>query len=134
MSNLNEKDILEVRRGEIKKMYQEFLEGEGKLPEGFLEPYNKMKPSGYIYRGTPFTEYLNQLRNKVDLLCNRSEISDWLFFDGTIEINAAVTIIADWVKRNRKEHSLLKEKCYIGNALYFPYIYIWAAKGYDCNE
>ncbi|MBR5595947.1 MAG: hypothetical protein IKW30_00890 [Lachnospiraceae bacterium] len=110
MSNLKEKDTKEALREEIKKIFQDFLAHEGKLPIGFSEPYNKISPSGYIYRGTPFHTYLNRIENKVDLLMNQSKISDWLYFDGTIEINTAVKMIVEWARLQKEEDKLLREK------------------------
>lgn len=105
----------DVRRAEIRTMFQEFLEGEGKLPAGFSEPYNKTSSSGYIYRGTPFDAYLDEIWKKVDSLKNRSGISEWVYFDGSIEINAAAERIADWVRLHREMKDRLREKCHIGN-------------------
>lgn len=119
MLDLKEKNRQDARREEISILFQEFLEGKGRLPAGFSERYNKTTSSGHIYRGTPFDAYLDEICDQVDSLKNRSGISDWLCFDGSIEINAAVAMIADWVRLHREENALLQAKCRVGNTTIF---------------
>lgn len=95
-----------AKRAEIKKIYQDFINGEGRLPEGFSEKYNKTLKDGFILHGTPFEEYLPT----VDALHDRTGISDWIYFDGHIEINAAIDRITDWVRRHREMNTYLKLK------------------------
>lgn len=106
-------------REEIRKHYQDFLERDGRLPEGFSEKYNQhmRSASQYIYRGTPFEEYLGKIRRKVDRLNDESGISDWLFWDGSSEIASAAEAILQWVKRHREENRFLHEKCKIGDTI-----------------
>lgn len=105
----------DARRAEIRAMFQEFLNGKGRLPAGFSEQYNKTTSSGHIYRGTPFDAYLDEIGKKVDLLKNQSGISEWIYFDGSIEINAAVAIITDWVRLHREMKDQLRGKRHVGN-------------------
>lgn len=108
-----------AEEAEIKKIYQDFIAGEGKLPEGFSHKYNTTTPSGYILPETPFKEYLDEIGEAVDLLNNRSGISDWIYFDGHIEINTAIEMITDWAGRHRKMHARLHEKgLYFINPIY----------------
>ena len=102
-------------RAEVRAMFQEFLDGDGRLPAGFSEQYKIVSSSGYVYCGTPFDSYLNEIWKKVDSLRNESGISEWISFDGSIEINAAVERITDWVRKHRKMKEQLQEKCRVGN-------------------
>ena len=106
---------IEAARAEIKTMFRAFLEGEGKLPEGFSAPYNRTTRYGYLLQGTPFEAYLDEIRKSVDSLRDETGISDWLHLDGSVEINAAAAAIADWANRHRNMNCLLQEKCHIGN-------------------
>lgn len=115
MKNKTSDELLSARRTEIKTMFQEFMDGPGRLPKGFSEPYNKHSSSGYTYCVTPFSSYLDEISSKVDSLNDRSGISDWLFFDGSAEINAAVWTISGWAKLQRQETELLHQKCHVGN-------------------
>lgn len=114
MFQSKEQEIADAR-AEIEKTFQDFMNGEGRLPEGFSDPYNRTTAYGFVLRGTPFDTYLNKIRNRVDALHNRSGISDWLYLDESVEINAAAAAISDWVKRHREMHDRLMEKCHIGN-------------------
>lgn len=102
-------------RAEIEKAFQVFLEGEGRLPEGFSERYNRTAPSGFVLHDTPFEAYLNQIRDRVDALHDRTGIADWLYLDESVEINAAAAAISDWAKRHREMNVLLREKSRVGN-------------------
>ena len=85
----------------MKKIHHDFINGEGRLPEGFSEKYNRTA-QGYIFHETPFKEYLDEIWTTIDALNDRTGISDWVYFDGRIEINAAIEMITDWVRRHRK--------------------------------
>lgn len=102
-------------RAEIEKTFQDFMNGEGRLPKGFSDPYHRTTASGLVLRGTPFDPYLNQIRNRVDALHDCSGISDWFYLDESVEINAAAAVISHWVKRHREMRDRLKEKCRIGH-------------------
>ena len=102
-------------RAEIKKIYKDFLDGEGRLPEGFSERYNKILPDGYIIRKTPFELYLKNIWKSVDKLRDESGISDWLYLDESVDINTAAAGICDWIKRHKEMNDLLSKKCQIGN-------------------
>lgn len=102
-------------RAEIEKTFQEFMEGEGRLPEGFSERYNRTIPSGLVLHETPFKAYLDMIWHSVDALHDKTGISDWLYLDESLEINAATQAISDWVKRHREMNALLKEKSHVGN-------------------
>ena len=110
-------------REEIRKHFKDFLEMDGRLPEGFSEKYNEHMPpdSPHIYRGfyrgTPFEEYLSKIHREVDQLRDESGISDWLFWDGSSEIASAAEVILQWLKRHREENRFLKEKCKIGDTV-----------------
>lgn len=100
-------------------MYADFMEGEGRLPQGLSEKYNKTSRCGAVIRGTPFDAYLDGIRQRVDSLNDRSGISLWLHMDKSAEINAAAAQISDWVKGHRKINGLLREKCHVGNTTVF---------------
>lgn len=100
----------QAERAEMKKFYQDFINGEGRLPEGFSEKYNRIIQSDYILRETPFEEYLDEIWITVDSLKNCTGISDWIYFDGHIEINAAIEMILDWARRHREMNAYLYEK------------------------
>ena len=98
---------------EIVKTIQDFTNGEGRLPEGFSEPYNTTYESnGFPAYGTPFDTYLNEIRSNVDDMDDMSGIKDWLYLDESVEINAAAAAISDWVERHFEMDGLLKEKCH----------------------
>ena len=105
----------DARRREITERFQKFLEAEGRLPEGFSEPYNRISASGQFVRETPFEAYLDTIWKQVDSLRDETGISDWLFLDETADINAAALSIAAWANRHKEETRLLREKCHIGN-------------------
>ena len=90
---------------EIDEIYKLFLEGEGRLPEGFSYRYE-------TWPGTPFSAYLRELQDGFYRLEDRSGISDWLYLDGSAEIKIAAAAICLWVKRNREMNSLVREKCH----------------------
>ena len=102
-------------RAEIEKTFQEFMEGEGRLPEGFSERYNRTTPYRLDLHLTPFEAYLDKIRHSVDALNDKTGISDWLYLDESLEINAATQAISDWAKRHREMNALLKEKSHVGN-------------------
>lgn len=97
-------------RAEIEKTFQDFMEGEGRLPEGFSERYNRTTSFGWVLRNTPFEAYLSKIRDCVDALHDRTGISDWLYMDESLEINAAAQAISDWAKRHREMNALLSKK------------------------
>lgn len=97
-------------QAEMKKIYQEFLDGDGRLPEGFSEKYNETIPSGYILHKTPFEEYLGEIGRTIDALHDSTGISDWIYFDGRIEINAAIEMITDWARRHREMNTHLRKR------------------------
>lgn len=100
--DIDHEQEITAERAEMLKMYQDFVNGEGRLPEGFSEKYNRTTQSGYVLHETPFKEYLDKIRIRIDSLKDRTGISDWIFFDGHIEINTAIEMITDWVRRHRK--------------------------------
>lgn len=96
-------------RAQIKAEYQAFLEGDGKLPRGFTQPYlePELLEHGIRY-GTPFRAYLDEIGNRVARLDDKSGISDWLCFDGSREIDQAAAELVRWCnlhRRFRLEHS-----------------------------
>lgn len=97
-------------RAEMEKMFQNFMEGDGRLPEGFSERYNRTIPSGLVLHETPFEAYLKKIWDRVDALRNETGISDWIHLDGSVDINAAAQAISDWSKRHREMNDLLREK------------------------
>ena len=103
-------------RAEIEKTFQDFMEGEGRLPEGFSERYNRTMPSGLVLHETPFKAYLDKIRHSVDALYDKTGISDWLYLDESVEINAAAQAISEWAKRQKEMNALLMEKSHVGNA------------------
>lgn len=104
---------------EIKKEFMEFVNGAGKLPEGFSEPYNRTLYDGYIVKKTPFEDYLKDIGNSVDSLRDESGISDWLHLDDSVDMNTAVTEICHWIKGHRAFYESLREKCRVGDS-YIP--------------
>ena len=102
-------------RAEIEKTFQDFMEGEGRLPEGFSERYNRTTSSGLVLHETPFEAYLSKIWDRVDALHDKTGISDWLYMDESLEINAAAQAISDWAKRHREMNALLREKSHVGN-------------------
>lgn len=67
---------IDERRAEMKKIFLDFLEGQGQLPAGFEERYNIKTDDGYIIHGTPFETFLKLIQESVDSLNNRSGISE----------------------------------------------------------
>lgn len=115
-------------REEIQKHFKDFLETDGRLPEGFSEKYMEHIDSRHIYRGTPFEEYLSKIRQEVDQLRDESGISDWLFWDGSSEIASAAEAILQWVNRHREENRFLHEKCKIGDTLIMTPVCLYCTK------
>ena len=111
-----QKSERDIPREQILAIYREFQEGEGRLPEGVSDPYNQYNPDG-VHRSlnTPFEPYLDSIREGVDALRDGSGISEWLYLDPSVEINAASAAICDWVKRQRETTELLQEKCHVGS-------------------
>ena len=112
---------IEEARAEMEKLLLEFMEGEGRLPEGFSAPYNRIPHYGAVIKGTPFDGYLKGISKEVDALYDRSGVCDWLYFDGSVEINAAVSSIRNWTCENLRMHELLERKCRVGKTtIFFP--------------
>lgn len=113
-SEEREKMIIKTRQDEILAMFQHFLEEKGKLPEGFSKPYIKYKdaPSYDDHSGTPFEKSLDDI--PCDSLWDKSGVSEWLFFDGSADINTASQQIAEWKREHRKMNEIIKERCYVG--------------------
>ena len=109
----------EQAEAEMERAFQD-LNGEGKLPEGFSAPYNSTFEDGFVLRGTPFDACLRTIRDSVDDLKNRSGVSDWLYLDDSVEINAAAEAISDWVKRHREMNKWIDKKCHVGNRYISP--------------
>ena len=100
-------------RAEIEKTFQDFMEGEGRLPEGFSEPYIRITSFGLVLNDTPFKAYLDTIKADVDRLYDDTGISDWFYLDESVEINAAAAAISDWVKRYKEMETMLSEKACI---------------------
>ena len=112
---------IEEARAEMEKLLLDFMEGKGRLPEGFSAPYNRIPHYGTVLKGTPFDAYLKQISKEVDGLYDRSGVCDWLYFDGSVEINAAVSSIFDWACESLRMYELLERKCRVGNTtIFFP--------------
>ena len=111
----SKKQKIAEARAEIQKMFQDFMEGEGRLPEGFSERYNRTISSGLVLHETPFKAYLDKIRHSVDALYDKTGISDWLYLDESVEINAAAQAISEWAKRHKEMNALLREKSHVGN-------------------
>ena len=97
-------------RAEIEKTFQDFMEGEGRLPEGFSEPYIRITSFGLVLNDTPFKAYLDTIKADVDRLYDDTGISDWFYLDESVEINAAAAAISDWVKRYKEMETMLRKK------------------------
>lgn len=108
-SDIAKEQEIAAEREEMKKIYNDFINGEGRLPEGFSEKYNRTI-NGYFFHGTPFEEYLDEILITIDSLNDSTGISDWIYFDGNIEINAAIEMIIDWVRRHREMNTHLRER------------------------
>ncbi len=107
------------------------MANEGKLPEGFSEPYTIYDTRvHYVYRGTPFGEYLEEIRDNVDSLHDESGISNWLYLDESVEINAAAQAISYWRKRHKEVNAQLHENCYVAKAK----AYIWPSSSPYCDK
>lgn len=55
-------------RAEIEKTFQDFMEGEGRLPEGFSEPYIRITSFGLVLNDTPFKVKRGNLYEQVSTL------------------------------------------------------------------
>lgn len=99
----------DAKRAEIKKIYQDFINGEGRLPEGFSDKYNRIIESRYTLHETPFEEYLHEIWKTVDSLNACTGISDWIYFDGSLEINKAIELLIAWVRRHREMNTYLRK-------------------------
>ena len=98
-------------RAEIKRMYADFLKGDGRLPDGFSLFGSEALSYESIPCKTPFETYLHEIRAAVDRLRDNSGISEWLSFDGTADMNEAASAIAAWAKRHREMNRILQGKC-----------------------
>ena len=115
-----EQKIAEAR-AEMEELLREFMEGKGRLPNGFSAPYNRIPHYGGVIKGTPFDVYLKGLSKEVDALYDRSGVCDWLYFDGSVEINTAITSIWDWASESLRMNELFERKCRVGNTtIFFP--------------
>ena len=106
-------------RAEIEALLHDFMESKGKLPKGFSAPYNRLPHYGVVIKGTPFDAYLKQISKEVDGLYDRSGVCDWFYFDGSVEINEAVSSICDWANENLRMNDLLERKCRVGKTTIF---------------
>lgn len=112
---------IEEARAEMEELLREFMEGKGRLPKGFSAPYNRIPHYGTVLKGTPFEAYLKQISKEVDALYDRSGVCDWLYFDGSVEINTAITSIWDWASESLRMNELFERKCRVGNTtIFFP--------------
>ncbi len=112
---------IEEARAEMERLLIEFMEGKGRLPKGFSAPYNRIPHYGTVLKGTPFEAYLKQISKEVDALYDRSGVCDWLYFDGSVEINTAITSIWDWASESLRMNELFERKCRVGNTtIFFP--------------
>lgn len=100
-------------REQIKAEYQAFLEGEGKFPRGFSNPYIE-KYGNYVCHGTPFRKYLDTTQSWVDSLRDESGFSDWLYFDGSLDIPDAVEKLIRWRNLHREMASRLRAQYHAG--------------------
>ena len=115
-----EQKIAEAR-AEMEALLHEFMESKGKLPKGFSAPYNRLPHYGGVIKGTPFDAYLKGISKEVDGIYDRSGVCDWFYFDGTVEINAAVSSIFDWASESIKMNELLERKCRVEKTtIFFP--------------
>ena len=110
---------IEEARAEMEALLLEFMEGKGRLPKGFSAPYNRIPHYGAVIKGPPFEAYLKQISKEVDALYDRSGVSDWLYFDGSVEINAAVSSICDWANETLRMDDFLQRKCRVGKTTIF---------------
>lgn len=106
-------------RAEIEALLHDFMESKGKLPKGFSAPYNRLPHYGGVIKGTPFDAYLKQISKEVDGLYDRSGVCDWFYFDGSVEINEAVSSICDWANENLRMNDLLERKCCVEKTTIF---------------
>ena len=115
-----EQKIAEAR-SEMKTLLCEFMDGAGRLPAGFSAPYNRIPHYGAVIKGTPFDAYLKQISKEVDGLYDRSGVCDWFYFDGSVEINEALSSIFTWISESLRMNDLLQKKCRVGNTtIFFP--------------
>lgn len=111
-----EAEIKEKKIEEINKIYEEFLAGEGKLPDAFSTPYCEEYDSFVINR-TPFP-YVDLLESALDDLTDQSGVSEWLHLGDVSNIHTAVAELIEWISCNRKMNEIMREKSHIGNAYY----------------
>ena len=115
-----EQKIAEAR-AEMEELLREFMEGKGRLPNGFSAPYNRIPHYGVVIKGTPFDAYLKGISKEVDVLYDESGVCDWFYFDGSVEINTAITSIWNWASESLRMNELLKRKCRVGKTtIFFP--------------
>ncbi|MBQ3865093.1 MAG: hypothetical protein II781_04570 [Clostridia bacterium] len=113
----------------IRALYRDFLVRDGRLPEGYSDPYIKQSADGdHAILKTPFEPYLDSIWKEVDALTNESGISDWIYLDSSVEINAAAEAICEWAKSHREKKKQLQEKCQVGNVYHHVMIF------YRCSE
>ena len=115
-----EQKIAEAR-AEMEELLREFMEGKGRLPNGFSAPYNRIPHHGVVIKGTPFDAYLKGISKEVDVLYDESGVCDWFYFDGSVEINTAITSIWNWASESLRMNELLERKCRVGKTtIFFP--------------
>lgn len=125
------KRLIAEAHAEKEKIFLDFMANEGKLPEGFSEPYTIYDTRvHFVYRGTPFKEYLTEIRHSVDSLNDESGISNWLNLDESVEIDTAAQTISNWRKRHREMDALLHENCYLAKAK----THIWSPSSPYCDK
>ena len=108
-------------RAEMEELLREFMEGKGRLPNGFSAPYNRIPYYRVVIKGTPFDAYLKGISKEVDVLYDESGICDWFYFDGSVEINTAITSIRNWASESLRMNELLKRKRRVGKTtIFFP--------------
>ncbi len=122
-------EIVDKRAIEEKqrKQYQSFLDNEGRLPDGFIYKYDRTSPAGHVLHGTPFDACLSSIRDMFDNLHNLSGISEWIYYDNSVEINVATNALVAWVKRCREADKKLLHYDYTdsdGNkeTIYFGFV------------
>ena len=109
----SKKQKIAETRADIMRTFEEFAEGECRLPDGFSEPYIRFTSFGLVLHDTPFKAYLDTIKTDVGRLFDGTGISDWFYLDESVELNAAAIAISDWAKRYKKMKSLLREKGHV---------------------
>ena len=92
-----------------KGRFQDFLDGEGRLPDGFSAPWSS---------GTPFDPYLAQIKPEGGRLIDVSGISLWLRLDAAQDVNAAARAICRWADLHRQARQALSSQ---SRAIYKKY-------------